>query len=616
MTYASRLPALTALLFGLAMQVSAASPEKLRAEQELLRKLSLTQAQLRPLALDTALVRDGKAQAVICHADLPDWQAAARRIQEAVRKATGVSLPLKTDQQLTPEEANQTNLILVGTLDNHRLVAQLYHNIFACLDVGYTGEKGYVIRSIHAPFGGANMLLVGGSYGPGTKLAAEAFAKLVKKQGRRGELVFNRLLVLKQDGRKQQETRIGLLTDKTRDAAIQRIRNTFAKAGQGRGGVAGIVKHAIRYHRGGGDRRQAEVYKAGMQAMRDYYVNDAYIKAEGLARYDRDFRDSWTHGLAISWDLLEESGVFDDAERLANTNFLIRLGLECTLYQHWQGTRIKTWVENRDIVHNHNTFPALGVYFVGSYMKRHYAAPWVKDWLAVADGIFAGQKHSSKPLEDAASYQWLPILHTMLYTMARDDWTFFREGHARESAAVAAMVMDNAGYQAAFGDHSAYRASSAMGTTLQRIAWQTRDPGILWAARRTVGGTNEHVQFNLGQPYSVDFPAASPKDQRGAQVAKLPKLCYDYAARSPQYASKPNLPRSPSTNSPSALVSAVTTNTCCWTALAGGPTCISMPTPSSASAPVGSPCSWMASTSRTRPSTTAVWSSCAMGNRF
>ncbi|MBT3291514.1 MAG: hypothetical protein HN380_29490, partial [Victivallales bacterium] len=270
--------------------------------------------------------------------------------------------------------------------------------------------------------------------------------------------------------------------------------------------------------------------------------NDAYIKAEGLARYDRDFRDSWTHGLAISWDLMEESGVFDDAERLANTNLLIRLGLECTLYQHWQGARVESWRKNKNIVHNHNTFPALGVYFVGTYMKRHYGIAWADDWLAVADGIFAGQKHSSKPLEDAASYQWLPILHTMLYGMARDDWTFFREGHARESAAVGAMVMDNAGYQAAFGDHSAYRASSALGTTLQRIAWQTRDPGILWAARRTVGGTNEHVQFNLGQPYSVDFAAVPPKDQRGAQAAKLPKLCYDYAARSPQYASKPNLP--------------------------------------------------------------------------
>ncbi len=234
--------------------------------------------------------------------------------------------------------------------------------------------------------------------------------------------------------------------------------------------------------------------------------------------------------------------MFSDAERLKATNLIARLGLECVRYQRWYRPSTKRhWIENHNIVHNHNTFPALGVYFAGTYLKRHYRVRDVDDWLAVAHGVFEGQKLSPKPLEDAASYQWLPLMHVMIYGMAQNDWTFFDQGHARQAAKTAIMVMDNAGYQAAFGDHSGLTDSGGIGSLLQRIAWRTRDPGALWGAQRAVSGVREHATFNLSQPYYVDFEPKPPLEQIGVTVARLPKQNYDSCTRT-SYATKPNLP--------------------------------------------------------------------------
>jgi len=356
-----------------------------------------------------------------------------------------VTLPLQTDTQL---EDSDGNVILLGHLDNNREVARLYHNLFVCLDVGYTGRTGYVIRSVHDPWGtGRNYLLVGGSYPEGTAKAAEAFAALVKASAKGGALKFGRLMELQFDPTDRAEPIQGPMTDADRDAAIKQGRDLLFSPGQGRSGVARLVDYGIRYQRTG-DPRALEVYHALMLALLEYYEKDPYITGEGMRRYDQDFRDAWTFTVGILWDLTEESGAFSDDERLAMTNLLIRLAMECQLYQGWDRPQtLEAWRTNEDIVHNHNTFPALGAYFAGNYIKRHYGRPIAEEWLTVAHGIFNGQKHSSKPLEDAASYQWLPIIHTMIYSLAEGDMTFFDKGHAREAARVAMMVMDNAGYQ-------------------------------------------------------------------------------------------------------------------------------------------------------------------------
>jgi len=527
----------------MATDTDAAPATKLAAERALLKRLEIKPSQLKPLRLDTVVVANREPRAIVCHADAPAWRTAAEQIRDAIAQATGVQVPVVADTALGEEKAWRTNMILLGHLDNNRHVARLYHSFFVCLDTGFTGRRGYIIRSVHDPFGaGHNALLVGGSFAEGTARAAASFSEKVAAAGQPGALEFGRLLELVFDPTDRQEPKTAPLTEKRRDDAVAAARRAMFSPGQGRGGVARMIEHAVKYHRTG-DRRQAEVYRELILAMIEYYETDSYINEEGLARYDRDFRDSWTHSVCITWDLLEETGLFSDAERLAVTNHVLRLALECVLYQRYDTPhRVARWAANTDIVHNHNTFPALGVYFVGHYLKRHYGVTFVDDWIKVAHGIFNGQKHTSKPLEDAAAYLWLPIIHTAIYSLAEGDLTFFEDGHLREAAEVAQMVMDNSGCQAAFGDHSGYRGSSGIGSTLQRAAWYYRDPRLLWGARHAVSGVQEQVAFNLGQPYFVDFTPEAPRDHQGLRVSLLPKKCYNYAARSPQYPTAPNLP--------------------------------------------------------------------------
>jgi len=526
-----------ALCLCCAAAMAAATPEKLAAEQELLHSLEIRPGDLKPLMLETALVEDGQPRAVICHADDAAWREAAQAIRDAVREATGCELPMVTEAELSFEDADAQNVILLGHLDNNRHVARLYHNYFVCLDVGYTGREGYVIRSVHDPWGaGHNAIVVGGSFSEGTAHAAEAFAGIVAAAAQGNSLSVGRQAVLEFDPADRQEPTREPMTPEQRDAAVENGRTLMFSPGQGRSGVARLMSHGVRFQRTG-DPLEGEVYRALMAALWEYNSTDEYIVSEGLARYDRDFRDAWTYQVGVLWDLHEESGLFNDEERLRFTNLVLKLMLECDLYQGYE-RRLDYWRENNDIVHNHNTFPALGAYFVGKYFQRHYSLARADMWLDVAHGVFRGQRHSPKPLEDAAGYQWLPITHTIAYSLAEGDTTIFDEGHALETAKVAQMVTDNAGWQSAFGDHSAYTSASGMAAVLHTIAWYHRDPGVLWLLEHVGGRSGEP----LGQPYYVDFAPEPPAEHVGLTLARLPRMPYDYAGRSPQYAAAPNLP--------------------------------------------------------------------------
>ena len=519
----------------------AATPEQLTAERQVLRDLAIQPGRLKPLMLDTALVEDGRPRAIICHADRPAWREAAQAIQAAIREATGCELPVMTDAALSFEDADAQNVILLGYLDNNRHVARLYHNFFVCLDVGYTGREGYVIRSVHDPWGaGHSAIVVGGSFAEGTALAAQAFAGIVADGAQGDSLSIGRQMVLVFDPTDRQEATRDPMTAEQRDAAIRTGRDYFASPGQGRSGASLLFRHGINFQRTG-DPLEGEAYKGLMAALEEYYETDEYINSEGLGRYDTDFRDAWAYQIGVLWDLHEESGLFSDEERVRYTNLVMRLMLEIEYYQGYE-RNLETWRAHDDLVHNHNTFPALGAYFIGNYFRRHYdagaLAEHVQMWLDVAEGVFRGQRHSPKPLEDAAGYQWLPMIHLMAWSLASGDTIYFDEGHALATARVAMMVSDNAGYQAAFGDHSGYLGASGIGAVLPPIAWYTRDPGVLWQLERVGGRSGEP----LGQPYYADLAPEPPTDMAGVSVARLPRMAYDYAGRSPQYPTEPNLP--------------------------------------------------------------------------
>ncbi len=524
------------LIFACGSVFMTAAGADLRSEQlDLLRTLEISAETLKPRNLDTPIVADGEAVATICHAEDPAWREAAVAVQAAISEATGVEVPLATDAELSDEEAFGQDLILLGHLDNNRHVARLYHNFFVCLDTAYAGAEGYVIRSAHDPWGrGHNAILVGGSTAAGTANAAEAFAQIVADAAEGESLTLGRQMVLE----------IGeedFWTPEQRDAAIEQGRTTLMAPGEGRAGTSRLISFGTRYHRTG-DRLAGEAYRAMMHALVEYFETDPYISTEPLSRYDRDFRDAWTYRVGLLWDLCEESDLFSDDERLAFTNMVIRLMLECDLYQRYEA-RLDMWRENTEVPHNHNTFPALGAYFIGEYALRHYPdhgslVERANMWLEVAEGVFRPLKHSWKPHEDAAGYVWLPIQHVITYSLAMGDTTWFDEGHGLEAADVAMITMDNAGYQAAYGDHSGYVGASGIAEALFKIAWYHRDPNVLWITEHA-GGANGSP---IGQSYNVNFEPEPPAGHIGLTVAGLVESAYNESIQNSPYPTEPKVP--------------------------------------------------------------------------
>ena len=254
----------------------AATPEQLAAEQELVRSLEIKPDRLKPLMLDTTIVEDGQARAVICHAEDPAWRAAAEVVRAAVRDAIGCELPMVAADELSFEDADEQNLILLGMLDNNRHVARLYHNFYVCLDVGYTGREGYVIRSVHNPWGaGHNTILVGGSYAEGTARAAEAFAPIVANAAQGDSLTIGRQLVLEFDGADRQEPTHEPWTPEQLETAVKGGRDLMVSPGQGRSGVSRLVSFGETFQRTG-DPLAGEAYKAMMQALWDYNTDSTF----------------------------------------------------------------------------------------------------------------------------------------------------------------------------------------------------------------------------------------------------------------------------------------------------------------------------------------------------
>lgn len=148
----------------------------------------------RELYLTTELVRDGKTQAEIAISDDPAQRAAAAVINNAVRERTGIELPVVTDAKYGSARKLTNNLILPGHFGNNRAIAQFYRMHYTLLDARYPGANGYVVRSLHNPFGdGRNVLFAGASDNAGLKQAAEQLARRILAQPSGATLRLDRL---------------------------------------------------------------------------------------------------------------------------------------------------------------------------------------------------------------------------------------------------------------------------------------------------------------------------------------------------------------------------------------------------------------------------------------
>ena len=384
---------------------------------------------LKELHLETPLVRAGQAVATL---EIPDhgvYDHLAARIGQTIRTLTGVAVPVRT---ATAEVPLTGHVILVGNRSTHRTIEELYNRHFCLLDLRYPGRGGHVLRSLHNPFGnGHNAILAGGSDDAGVAAAVEALCERLEEAARprpsdtEGDLSLGWLM----------DIALGedlSLPDQLADYEIWE-----ASAGYGSVGYFGwnsLSKRLAAYYMTG-------VEEEARQFLRLAFPDDearaeiADLDGERVENKDEPLAGPYhynAHMMILFWDLVEESPVFSDADRLRVTNAFARqfFHAEDRVYRRsllensqsgrWPYDEAPPFVGTR-----HGQWSAISLYCLCRYFHRGYPAPLWEHGVAAARQHFASLSEHAWVGGENDNLFWYctgiaPILSYLLLTGERD----------------------------------------------------------------------------------------------------------------------------------------------------------------------------------------------------
>jgi hypothetical protein len=400
------------------------------------RKISLKDLKTpKRLYPDTLLVENGKSRAVIVRPKDDAYASLAEQVRAEIRTRSGVDLPIILDDAV--DGPPRENLIVLGNVNTNRLVFQLYGYNYTPADDLYPGLGGHVVQTIHDPWGtGRNAVGLLGSDAAGVRAAVNRFAGLLKEGqtlsvGRTFDVKFGRGAL-----------KIPKLLDEPDLEAEMAGAEEALKRGEHTGLWGRIGDRGLLYGLTGNE-VYAELFKRLVYRMYAHAMSgpDNY---GGIWGFDADFA---LNRVIPGWDLVEESPVVTDEDRLKITRILFEFVSDCVSH-----------VGNVDVAHvrhNHSTFAALGLHYAGTYFKKYYGAREADEWLRLSDRCFQVQARASKPHEDCSGYQWLTHYHLTRWSLSSGDMTFFENGNARKAADYAMLTTDNLGYALPYGDNAA-----------------------------------------------------------------------------------------------------------------------------------------------------------------
>jgi hypothetical protein len=481
----------------------------------------------KPLFLNTPLVANGQPVAAIVAP--AGYREMALALQERIRRLSRVEVPVVADTELADAQGRWNSaglarrdeaLVVLGDLESNRLLPLLYARLYTAVDACYPGAGGYVLHTIHDPWGnGHNVVVVGGSDAAGVRAASEALLQVLEQLPAGPHLVLPRLMQFKlAPAVLRTVAGLGKNPDEAAIArAVKQSREAF-KRGQHTGVTRDLVRAGFCYARTGLE-GYAELYKRLARLMFEIYRSQPTTYG-GPWGMDADFN---AMQVIASWDNVEESPVFSEAERLEVT----RIIAEYAAY-------VGNFGNARDalrpgIRHNHNTHPCLGLLFAAEYFGKYYHAAEAARWRTNAEVCFQNQALSFKSQEDANGYQWLTLEHMIRYALAKPDHTWFANGNARRVLDLALGTMDNLGQQAPFGDVGGFRGWGNEMRLWAVGAWYLQEPAYRWALEKesVAGG---RPRLNVAE-YATRRPVgAEPSGYTGARVFPMERRFYDYWA--------------------------------------------------------------------------------------
>jgi hypothetical protein len=386
-------------------------------------------AKLKDLHLLTTLVRDGRPEAAIVKPPSGLYDAAARRIQDAIKRITGAAVPIIEDDgpvaairdavlegypaKRLPGGAGllSQNLICLGNRSTNRTIGVLYDLCYCFLDLKYPGPGGHVVRTLHSPFGdGRNVILVGGSDAAGVEAAAGVLiAKLNDAGGRQGLLQIGRLMEISLSHRYKVST------------DIRQVQTWAASDMYGSTGYFGwntISKRMALYYMTGDEFHAREFLRLAFPddaAKKEI----AAIDGEMIENKDAPLSGPYhynAHMMILLWDLIEESPVFTDEQRLRVTNAFSQQLQHRKSEGIYGATLPPTMLGSR-----HGQWSAISLYCLGRYFQTGCPAPVWRHCVQSSRMHFEALHHSGWIYGESDNLYWYntgiaPIFWYLIFT--------------------------------------------------------------------------------------------------------------------------------------------------------------------------------------------------------
>ncbi|HWL54023.1 MAG TPA: hypothetical protein VNQ90_16395 [Chthoniobacteraceae bacterium] len=330
---------------------------------------------LKALYLKTPLTAEGKPAAAII-SDGARYDGAAKRIQQAVKKQTGVSLPILSSEKVAFPFTQ--HVILLGNRSTNRLLSELYDRFYAMTDLKYPGAGGFEVRSVHNPLGNAkNAVILGGSDDAGVEAAAADFLREIKAGE---EASVGWLLKVKPGGNPA-------LPKEAHEALTWQESPGY---GDRFFGWNSISLAMAAYYFTGEERYAREVVRL---AFPDDQAKAFFEKVDGERIENKDDPLAGPYHYAATrmvlyWDLIEESPVFSDVEKLEIINALARQ------FEHRLPEGIYSKAEpSIALPSRHGLYSALSLYTLARYFKKDDdREPWRHAYRAAGEYTFAPLK--------------------------------------------------------------------------------------------------------------------------------------------------------------------------------------------------------------------------------
>ncbi|MSS71875.1 MAG: hypothetical protein EXS64_10345 [Candidatus Latescibacteria bacterium] len=460
--------------------------------------------QLKDMHLITTLARDGQGEAQIVVPEGEAYLEAAQAIQARVREAGGVELAIKRDAEVG-DGPQAWHTLALGNLSNNAVIRSLYRQWYTLVDRTHPGRGGYVLQTVHDPWGlGKNVLIVGASDGAGAGKGAERLGGLLQSGD---ALTVGQTFLVEMGADRQREREI------LEGWAASPPEEEWGYGLEGEG----IARAGLHYVATGDDRFAAR-FREGMLAME----RDAPERIP-----ERQVHLTFCQK-TILWDVLEESPVFSDEDRLRITNYLLRVlrspeGHANPGFQHHLPIKAPK--------QNHQTLLAMALFFGGTYFDKYYRLPEAKPWLKDVATLFRDYDKHSKPVCDCNFHGWACTLENIAtYALANGGSKFFESGMAREAADRGIISCDNRGYMPVLGD---CQTGWGYPTSLfQKAAHYYRDGRYAFMVKRRLEAMGEcgfrlgrHMSDELGRLFD-DVDPVTPTDMVGIKVARLDDLYY------------------------------------------------------------------------------------------